>query len=220
LEDVVLKGGLGENKIYAVVAVFILVVIVLAVIFSSNQLTPAYIPDKFLSDGWFEDIEERDSDSQLLSSWCSFTYKNYNESYPAYVTVSTFKSLFMMSEDELMDETIDTIKDASKQGIVIDEDTMISGGRVLSNGRHRVEYVVYNGTDNSSGINESIKVIGETWNCGTSGTSIICIGIAQITHNSQNLDFTHWEKIVRDKKGTFGPDYMGIDGLLFNVKCH
>jgi len=221
---VALKRGLGDNRIYALIAFFILIVIILAFIFSSNQLIHAYIPNKYLSDGWAEDIEERVSDSQLLSSFCSFTYKNNNESYPAYVTVTTRKTLFMMSENELMDETIKTIKGASEQGIVVDEDTQVSGKRVLSGGKHETMYVTYNATDNSNGVSEDIKIIGETWNCGTSGTSIICIGVSQITdnaHNNPGIVTMHWAKIVRDKDGSFGlGEYNGEHGLLFNVKCH
>lgn len=144
--------------------------------------------------------------------------------YPASITVTTKKTLFMMSESELMDETIKTIKDASGQGITIDDATKISGKRVLINGEHQTRYVVYNGTDNSSGVSENVKVIGETWNCGVSGTSIICIGVAQITdnlHSNNSIVTAHWEKIIRDKEGTFGTgEYIGDDGLLFNVKCH
>ena len=219
-----MKGRFGENKIYAIIAVFILVVIFLAVILSSGELKYAVIPDDYLSDGWDEDIEEKDKDYQLLSSWCSFTYKNYDEIYPASVTVTTRKTLFMMSESELMVETINAIKDASKQGIIVDDTTKFSGRRVVLDGEHETRYVVFNGTDNSSGVVEEIKVIGETWNCGVSGTSIICIGVAQITdnlHDNPEIVTTHWAKIVRDKEGTFGiGEYMGTDGLLFNVKCH
>ena len=219
-----LKRRLGENKIYAIIAVFILIVIVTTVIITSNNYTPAKIPFEFLSDDWFQDIEDTTSDSQILSSCSSLTYKNYNDSYPAYVTVTTRKTLFMMSEDELMDETIKTIKDASKQGIIVDEAAKETGSRILSNGEHMTRYVVYNGFDNSSGVSEEIKIIGDTWNCGISGISVICIGFAQTTNNTYNnpeVVTTHWAKIVRDEQGTFGTgDYMGQDGLLFNVECH
>ena len=219
-----LKRRLGENKIYAIIAVFILIVIVTTVIITSNNYTPAKIPFEFLSDDWFQDIEDTTSDSQILSSWSSLTYKNYNDSYPAYVTVTTRKTLFMMSEDELMDETIKTIKDASKQGIIVDEATKETGSRILSTGEHMTRYVVYNGFDNSNGVSEEIKIIGETWNCGISGISIICIGFAQATdnmHDNPEVVATHWAKIVRDEQGTFGTgEYMGQDGLLFNVDCH
>ena len=219
-----MKGRFGENKTYAVIAAFILLVVVLTVIFTSNHLTPAIIPNDYLSEGWFEDFDEREMDVQLLSSWYSYTYKNYNDSYPANVAVTSRKTLFLTSINDLLSETIKAIKGASKQGIFIDEDTMISGNRILSDGRHKTVYVVYNGTDNSSGVDEEIKVIGETWNCGISGASLICIGVAQITdntHNNPTVVDTYWAKIVQDEEGTFGiGEYMGDDGLIYNVKCH
>jgi len=222
--DVVLKRRLGDNKVYAIIAVFIIIVILLTVIISSSDMNHAYISEDYLTDGWSEDIEARENSYELLNSWIIFTYLNDDVNYPASITVTTKKTLFMMSESELMDETIKTIKDASGQGITIDDATKISGKRVLINGEHQTRYVVYNGTDNSSGVSENVKVIGETWNCGVSGTSIICIGVAQITdnlHSNNSIVTAHWEKIIRDKEGTFGTgEYIGDDGLLFNVKCH
>lgn len=215
------KGGSRDNKIYAVIAIFIIVVIVLAVLFSANELNEAKIEDFILGDVWSEDISERDNGSRLLGleKWISYTYRNNDSIFPAYVTVTSIKTLFMMSEDELRDQTLDTIQKASEQGIVIDEDTKITGERTLDN-EHKTMYIIYNGNDTSKEPYEEIKIIGETWNCGTSGTSIICIGFAQITNNSQT-NTTHWAKIIRDKEGTFGlGDFQGTDGLLFNVKCH
>lgn len=214
------KGGSRENKIYAVIAIFIIVVIIIAVIFSTNQLTEAYINNHILGDAWSEDLGERDGDSQLcgLEKWASYTYRNNDSSFPAYITVTSIKTLFMMSEDELRDQTSDTIKQASEQGIVIDEDTMITGVRALDNG-HKTTYIIYDGNDTSDEPYERIKIIGESWNCGTSGTSVICIGFAQVT-NASETNMAHWAKIIKDKEGTFGLDLKGDDGLIFNVKCH
>ena len=212
------KGESADNKIYAVIAIFIIVVIVLAIFFSSNQLTEAYIVDNILGVTWSDDINERAGDSQLygLEKWASYTYKNNDSRFPAYVTITSFKTLFMMNEDELRDQTFNTIKQASEQGIFTSEETKITGERVLANG-HKTMYMVYDGNNT---LGEMIKIIGETWNCGSSGTSIICIGFAQITNNSET-NTAHWTKIIRDKEGTFGlGDFKGEDGLIFNVKCH
>ena len=116
-----------------------------------------------------------------------------------------------INEDDLLKTTEDTLKEASEQGIIIDMDTKISGIRELGN-RHKTTYIIYNGTDNSKEPTELIKIVGESWNCGGSGTSIICIGISQITDNANNntiIDTTFWEKIISDNTG-----------LIFNVKCH
>jgi len=210
---VVFKGGGRENRIYIIIAVIIIIVIILTVFFSTNILTKAIIEDNALGDSWFEDIDERNQGSQLfgLENWASFTYKNNDLNYPAYVTVTSFKLLFMMSEDDLLKKTEDTIDSASKKGIFIDTDTRITGKRDLKNG-HKTTYIIYDGYDTSKKTMEEIKIIGETWNCGNSGTSIICIGVAQITdnvNNNSNINIIYWNRIIGDK-----------DGLIYNVKCH
>ena len=217
-----LKDGFRGNRVYVIVAIFVIIVIVLAVLFSGTGLIPAYVPYD-TREGWDEDIDERKSGSQLfgLEGWCSFTYRNNNSSYPAYITVTTMKTFFMMNENELKEKTRGTIiEKASEQNITIDTKTEISEERTLKNG-HATMYVVYNGNYNASeNITEQVKFIGETWNCGKSSTSIICIGYAQITdnaHNNTELNLKYWEKIIGDKDGTFTKNPAG---LIFNVNCH
>lgn len=217
----IFKGGSRDNKIYTIIAISVIIIIIFAVFFSSNVLNEAIIEEFVLSDTWIEDISERDSDSQLLGleQWISYTYVNKDDIFPAYVTVTSIKTIFMKSEGDLRDQILDTIKKASKHGIVVDEGTKLIGERLLNNG-HKTMYLIYDGNDTSKEPHEQIKIIGETWNCGPSGTSIICIGLAQVT-NHLIINSTYWEKIIRDKKGTFGQGvYQGTDGLLFNVKCH
>ena len=230
-----LKGGFRGNRVYLVVAIFVIMVIVLAVLFSGTELFPAYVPYDDTLEGWSEDIEERGGGSQLFGfeSWCSFTYRNNNSSYPAYITVTTMKRFFMMNENELKARTRETIiEKASEQNIAIDTKTGISAERTLKNG-HNTIYVVYNGNYNASeNISEKVKFIGETWNCEKSSTSIICIGYAQVTdnaHNNSELNLKYWAKIIGDKYGNFAEEYKStgfyndfIDsaGLIFNVKCH
>ena len=207
-----------DNKIYTIIAIIIIIIIILTIILSTNQLTEAKIKEEFLGDIWSEDISESQGGSRNLGleKWVSYTYRNNEKKYPAYITVTSIKSLFMMSEDELKDKTVDTIRQAFDFGININESTKISGIRSLRNG-HKTMYTIYDG-NNTSG--EKIKIIGESWNCGISGTSVICIGVAQITNNS-NENNTYWARIIRDKVGTFGlNEYQKNDGLLFNVKCH
>ncbi len=214
----VFKGDSGNNRIYGVIAIFIVIVIVLAIFLSSNQLIEAYIKDNILDAKWSEDINERESDTKLfgLEKWVSYTYKNSDSKFPAYVTVTSIKTLFMMNEDELRDQTLNTIKQASEQGIFLQEDTKVTGERVLSND-HKTTYITYEGNNT---LGDSIKIIGETWNCKASGTSIICIGFAQLSNNSET-NTAYWTKIIKDKEGTFGHGYFkGEDGLIFNVKCH
>jgi hypothetical protein len=216
-------GEHRENKTYIFIAIMVIIIIVISLLFSSRNLTNAYIEDRLLED-WPEDIFERDGGSQTfgLEKWNSFTYRNNNVSYPAYITVTSFKTLFMMSENELLDKTIETIIKASTKGIIIDEKTRIEGTRVLKN-NHKTTFIIYNATDLDRESIQKIKIIGETWNCGNSGTSIICIGVAWITNNSINnskIELIYWSNIINDKEGTFGIDYKNENGLIYNIKCH
>jgi len=224
-----LRDAFGGNRVYIIVAIFIIIVIVLAVLFSGRELFSAYV-DTY-GEGWSEIRSEWTHGSRLfgLESWNSFTYRNNNSSYPAYLTVTTMKNLFMKNENDLKKETRETIlKEASKQNINIDRETEISGERALKDG-HFTMYIIYNATLSlSEDITEQIRFIGETWNCDISGTSVICIGYAQVTNNSE-VNLTYWAKIIGDKDGTFLQkypstfslgDFIDPNGLIFNVKCH
>jgi len=221
---VISEGGAGETRIYVLIAVFIIAVVIFAVVFSSNQINTAYIHHDYLGVDWCEDIGERDSGSQLLGleKFSSLTYR-IDGKYPAYLTIMTIKTLVMMSENELRDKTAESIEQALEKGIVVDKATEVSGGRMLKN-EHNTMYVMYDGNDTSKNPPEKIKIIGEVWSCGTSGTSVICIGVAQITDNlydNSEVNISHWEKIVRDNVGTFGiVGFHGEDGLIYNVICH
>lgn len=217
------EGGIGDNRLYLIIAIFIFIVVFLAVIWPSPQLSPAYVSDEFLCNGWSEDLDERSCVFQTFGfdKWCSLTYR-INDSYPAYLSVTTFKTLFMINEDDLELKTIESImENACQQGIFIDNNTKISGTRILENG-HITKYVTFKGNDTLKNPIERIKIIGEVWNCGTSGISIICIGVAQVTdhaHNISDLNVNNWKKIVTDDIGSI-EGFFGEEGLIFNLKCH
>ena len=218
------KDGKRETLTYIVIAFFVIIVIIFAVIFSNNELELAYIHHNFLGENWHEDIAERETGSHLfgLEKFGSLTYK-INDKYPASLTVTTIKTLVMMKENELREKTAETIHQALEGKIVLNKDTEVIGERVLKNG-HKTMYFVYDGNDTSKNPSEKIKIIGEVWNCGTPGTSIISIGVAQVTNNAygdSNINFSSWRKIVMDEIGTFGVgDFQGEDGLIYNVICH
>jgi len=112
---------------------------------------------------------------------------------------------------------------SEENGIDIDNQSKIMGIRALKNG-HKTRYIIYNATNISINPYEKLKIIGEVWNCGVNGISVICIGIAQITeyrNNIQDVNFTSWKKIVADPQGSFGiKNYEGNNSLIYNVKCH
>ena len=219
------KGGnRGDTRLYKVIAFFVIIVVFIGMIFSGPKFIPAYVNDYVITDGWIENPVKRENGSQLLGleKWSSFTYE-IDGRYPSYLTVTTIKSLVMMNEEDLKEKTQGSIAKAELNGIVLDNGSEISGRRVLYN-KHETIYVVYDGADNSTNPSEKIKIIGEVWNCPMSGTSVICIGVSQITDNANgNTTFntTNWERIVGDEEGTFGLGEMQTtNGLIYNVVCH
>ena len=218
------KVNKRESLSYIAISFLIIFVVVFALIFSNNQLELAYIHHDILNINWHEDIGERESNTKLfgLEKFGSLTYSNEGN-FPALVTITTVKNLLMIKEDELRDKTIETIDKSLLEGIVVNKEKEIMGERLLKNG-HKSLYIIYDGNDTTKNPPEMLKIIGEVWNCGTSHTSIICIGVAQITNNIFNdseINLEYWKKIIRDEKGTFGiEDFHGSDGLLYNVVCH
>lgn len=220
------------NWFYIGIAIFIVVIILLTTLFSTNTLFKAYVEDRFLINSWL-DSGDRGYNEQLFGLEKQSTFKyivgsNSDENYTAFLTVTSIKTVFMTNEQDLLDKTIETIfNSADARNININDSSKFTGSRFLKNG-HNTFFVVFNGTQKIDGFVEKVQIIGETWNCAYSGTSIICIGVAQTTdvkngNNSEN--FIHWVKITGDEKGTFKEiysyiEYFDSEGLIFNVKCH
>lgn len=207
------KGGNRENRIYIFITFIVLILILFTFIISSNKIIEAYIDDNALGNNWYEDIDERFVDSQLfdLEKHSSFTYRVDTSSYPAFLTVNTYKTLFMMNEKDLYDKTISSINEyMDNKNVTLNHTSYIEGARKLSNG-HMTNFIRYNGTMYKNGKSNKIKIVGEAWNCEKSGTSIIVIGYSQVTNNSiyPNKEYLgFWNEIVKK------------DGLIYNAKCH
>lgn len=228
----VFKREKTDNWLYLIIAFFIIVIILLTALFTTNTLYKAYIEDRFLINGWFES-GDRIYNERLLGlekqSTFKYTYdNNSNGEYTAFLTVTSIKTIFMINEEELLDKTIETIYNtASKKNITIINTSQFTSSRFLKNS-HNTFFIILNATQMIDGYIEKIKIIGETWNCAYSGTSIICIGFAQTTDvkNSNNSEnFFNWAKIIGDEKGTLNEMYNSesfadSNGLIFNVKCH
>lgn len=227
----VFKREKTGNAFYIVIAIFVIIVILFTVLFSTNSLFNAYVDDRFLVNGWFES-GERNYNEQLFGLEKQFTFKyiinNSKKIFNAFLTVTSIKTIFMINEQELLDKTIQTITNAAvTRNININNSSQFIGSRFLKND-HNTYFIVLNGTKIIDGFVEKIKIIGETWNCAYSGSSIICIGVAQTTdvkNGNYSENFTHWVKIIGDEKGIFNEIYnsnsfVDSDGLIFNVKCH
>ncbi len=207
------ESGKKENRLYLLIAFFILILILFTMILSSNKITTAYVEDDSLGEDWYEDRDDKEySDSQVfgLEKHASFTYRAKNKSYPSFLTVNTYKTVFMMSENELYDKTVDFIeKELDKRNITIDKNATIEGERTLVNG-HTTFYIKYTGMLYNNNQTYKVKIQGETWNCERSGTSIIAVGYSQVTNNTigQSENLKYWIDLVED------------DGLISNIKCH
>lgn len=227
-----MSRGDGISKVYVAIAVFIIILIIITILFSGNQLVWAIIDDKYLIDGWKDSGDSVSFDRLFgLEKQGTLTYvvdDNVDELYPAFITVTSIKTLFMMKEGDLLKTTIETIDQAVEDNdIVIDKNTSYSGNRALNSG-HKTNFVIFDGNKTYENGTEEIRIIGETWNCGTSGTSVICIGVAQITDNINNnpdYNYSHWIEIIGDTEGTFVNEYnsynfINSNGLIFNIKCN
>lgn len=216
------EDAFRDTKIYTMIAVSIIALLLLLYIISNIGFNYSYVPDEYLDENWGEDIEKRERGSQLfgLNKWNGFTYIIDNN-YKAYLSVITIKSFLILSKDDLKEKTLESIHELEINGISIDINSLICGERSLKN-NHKTSYFIYNGNDTLKNPTERIKIIGEAWNCVKSGTSIICIGVSEITDNelnNANLNFKNWEKIIKDKDGTFGDSFIGTDGLIYNILC-
>ena len=198
--------------------IFITLLLFVFILFSGCvDLTCAYVKEPAVSDGWYENTALRNTGTQFLGleKWCSSTYE-INGKYPASLMVTTLKTLVLTDEEEIQIKTRQTIEETFQNSIQLNEN--ISGERTLQNS-HKTMYMLYDGLDVKK--NESVKIIGEVWNCGTSGTSVVCIGVAYITDKevSDVENTENWQKIVMDRSGTID-GFLGIEGLIDNIYCH
>jgi len=202
----VVRGKSSVNKVYVALAVLIVILIIFTFLFSGNQLILAIVEFEYLTEGW-DDSGEHFYDEGIfdLEKQASIKYGLDDDYvYSAFLRVTTIKTLFTMSEEELLEKTKETIiQSATEKNITLNKTSMFKSSRVLDNG-HKTTYIIYSGAITSNNYSEQIVIIGETWNCARSGTSIICIGFAQITDNSNNLDYnyTALAKVLGDKEGT------------------
>lgn len=200
------------------ILITVTVMLILLVTFSGCvTLSRAYVPDSIVSDGWHENTALRNTGSQFLGleKWSSSTYE-INGKYPASLTVTTVKSLVLPDEGDLKNRITETIEETFQNRVQLNDS--IVGERTLLE-QHTTMYILYNGTDKVN--DEKVKIIGEVWNCGTSGTSIICIGFAYITDaDDPDIENTeNWQKIVMDPQGKVEGN-IGEEGLIYNINCH
>lgn len=215
-----------NNRVYIAIAFFIIITLILTIIFTTGDFTKAYAKDSTLVGGWTENPTERETTEKYLGlvQTNTYTYEidQTKTNYPASLTVTTIKTPVMMTEKELREETINTIsKKAEEKSIHLDKENKTIGERILKN-NHQTKYVIFNGTNTSKNSSAKVKIIGEVWNCGKSGTSIVCIGTAQITmdDNISMTDTTQWEKIIGGVGKGKIKNITQPNALIYNIICH
>ncbi|UCD14033.1 MAG: hypothetical protein JSW60_01045 [Thermoplasmatales archaeon] len=213
-----IEMAVGENK-KQLLLLIVLIFILLTAFSGCVNIKYAYIPDSVITKGWHENVSLRNTGLHFLGleKWGSSIYELKGK-YPASLTVTTVKTLVLTDEEELQKKTIETLEETFKDSIQLNASTKITGERTLLK-QHKTMYITYEGKDINKDLN--IKLIGEIWNCGDSGTSIICIGIAYIS-NSENTTIENtdnWQRIVMDPSGTI-ENFTGEEGLIYNVYCH
>lgn len=209
---------------FGIISILIFLIIISLLILNNNQINTAYIHQEYLDNEWFENLEYRNIETQFfgLEKWISIRYE-LKSNYTNYLILTTIKTIVLFDEKELSNRIEDIIDSMLDKGTLLDENSKISGERFLKNG-HKSIYNIFEGVNTLERPNEKVRIIAEIWNCGFECKTIICLGYSQITdalHNNMSINSENWEKIVGDKKGTFGDGYyIRDDGLIYNVICH
>ena len=194
-------------------------------VLSTNQIAPAFVPDSTLQDGWHELIGQRLETSGFLNldQSVTYTYGILDDSFPATLKVQTKKSIVFSSESQLLEHTISKFLLNLQQNFTLNDQPYLKGMRILKNG-HQTQYALYNATLNFSQYQEEVRIIIEIWNCGVSKTSIINIGVAQISNHtnpsSTQWNQLHWQNMLSDPVGTFGQDFKAENGLIYTINCY
>ena len=208
---------------------FISAIISISTLSGCLEIREAYIDDVYLSN-WKLIATNETNEFFGLGKWITKEYAYKDNDFPAFLCITTIKTLLLMSENDLKKMVFeDLLKDLEKQGVKVDENSIKEGSRKMGLG-HITNYIVCNGSISKEfeklnllgkkiklffnlkdGImefkaNETVKILAEVWNCKESGVSVICLGVAQITQHGLVFVYensTAWKEIVGDPYGTF-----------------
>jgi hypothetical protein len=201
---------------------------------------PARVPDSLLGNGsgWAADAGHSDAQPQSQSlglvqrQTLAYTDdgKHGNGGYPANLALTTLKLFPTPSRDQLRDIVQQQVKEQSQaQGIQLGNQAL-QGSRTLADG-HTTLFFVFTGTVTGQGSlftssNATAKILGEVWNCGEAGTSVVAVGLAQVgsasslggipLQNQENPQ--NWRELAADPHGSID-NQQGGDGLVDNAVC-
>ena len=203
-----------ELKIYPIICTLL----IFNIIFLSGcvELKTAYIEPEKLSTGWIEVTALKNTviESFGFEKWSSVTYE-YQDTLKGIITVSTINTLVLTDENDLLDYVNSTVFSIFKpKGQLLEIE---HGHRSLLT-KHTSQYIIYQLENKSTTI--SGRIIGEVWNCGVAGTSIMCMGfvIDENTTNEILANSIVWSQIVGDPNGSIEDNVY--DGLIYQIKCH
>lgn len=181
------------------------------------ELKTAYIPPEVLPNEWIEVTSLKNTGIEFLGleKWSSVTYEIQGE-IDASLTVTTINTLVLTDEDELIDHVNATINSIFKDRFSLTLE--IEDSRDLST-QHTSKYMIYTGENCST--NGSVRIIGEVWNCGVTGVSVICLGFVFTSSNSSVLinRTIPWSMIIGDPGGSID-GHVNESGLIYSVRCH
>ena len=181
------------------------------------ELKTAYIPPNALPEEWIEITSLQNTGIEFfgLEKWSSIYYE-VQDNTDASLTVTTINTLALTDEDELIDHVNATVYSIFKDRYSLT--SVIEDSRDLLK-KHTSKYVIYSGENRS--LSGSVRIIGEVWNCGITGVSIICLGFVFASYNSSTLinSSTPWSTIVGDPVGSID-GHVNESGLIYNVRCH
>ena len=200
-------------------------------------LEPARVPEAALAGaGWRADAAHSDAaPSSTAFGTTSVQKLAYRDDaadgrgYPGHLLVYTFRSLVTPSEEKLRDEVQEQVRAAVQaQGVRLDAEASRSTRAVASGATSF--YFVYNGTvTQESGVftrDARVKVLGEVFPCRAERTSVVAVGLAQVTSTRSlggvafpaNSDPATWRELVADPAGTI-EGHRGGNGLVHAIAC-
>ncbi len=147
--------------------------------------------------------------------------------FPAMLLLFSLREISRSGVDDLLRFTRDVVENAAEEnGIQLDPGENDSGERQLKNGAN-TRWFTRAGTGEASDLfasGEEVRIIGEARYDGRSRTSVVVVGMAQVSGEGrlpfQTIsDETTWVRIVSDPHGTIN-EATSAQGFIYNTVSH
>ncbi|MHB8605599.1 MAG: hypothetical protein ACYDCK_10135 [Thermoplasmatota archaeon] len=204
-------------------------------------LVAAHVPNRLLEGAGGNGWERDDAHSQTEPTGGSFSLERtqtlrYQDAasggagYPGVLYVVTLRAVFTPSPSAVTAKLRDAVSEFASSNNIHLDDSGYSGARHVATGAAS-SFFVYNGSVSSSGSlfttqNAKVKILGEVFPCEATRTSVVAVGLAQITDVRSiggvpvgtNTDLTTWSEIAGDPDGSI-ENLRDVNGLVYNVVC-